>query len=321
MRENDFIAWITAQSPPTPAVRIGIGDDMAAIATESPDSGALRGTGVLSPLVLLKIDQALDQVHFDLATHTPREAGRKAVNRCLSDCAAMACLPRAILISVALPQSAGDDFARELFLGSRDAAAVFNCPLVGGDTAIWNQRLAITVAAMGTAEHDPIRRSGAKPGDIVCVSGQLGGSILGRHMTFTPRVAFSQKLATAANIHAMMDISDGLAMDYPRLLAASGCGGVVDTRRLPVHPDARNLATQDGQPAWRHALSDGEDYELLFTLAASDFPLIANLDTDVPVTAIGTVTGSGPLQLILPDGTAISWPVGGWEYSSPTNDV
>ena len=321
MRENDFIAWITAQTPPTTAVHIGIGDDMAAIAAALPHSGGASGANASGPLILLKIDQALDQVHFDLAIHSPRQAGQKAVNRCLSDCAAMACLPRAILISVALPQAAADNFAKELFLGARDAAAVFNCPLVGGDTAIWNQRLAITIAAMGTADHQPIQRSGAKPGDTVCVSGRLGGSILGRHMTFTPRIAFAQKLVAAAPIHSMMDISDGLAMDFPRLMAASGCGGVVDSRRLPVHPDARKLATQDGQPAWRHALTDGEDYELLFTLAPADFPLLENLDPDVPVTAVGTVTESGPLQLALPDGTVVPWPAGGWEHISRTDGL
>ena len=321
MRENDFIAWITAQTPQAPAVRIGIGDDMAAIAIESWQSEGQPGNRVPSPLVLLKIDQALDHVHFDLATHTPRAAGQKAVNRCLSDCAAMACLPRAILISVALPKSGADDFAHQLFLGARDAAAVFNCPLVGGDTAIWNQRLAITVAAMGTTDHAPIRRSGAKPGDTVCVSGRLGGSILGRHMTFVPRIAFAQKLASAARIHAMMDLSDGMAMDFPRLMAASGCGGVVDCGRLPVHPDAEKLTARDGQPAWRHALTDGEDYELLFTLAPADFPLLENLDPDVPVTAVGTVTESGPLQLALPDGTVVPWPAGGWEHISRTDGL
>lgn len=313
MRENDFVSWISNQMPTSPLVPIGIGDDMAAVST-----GLSISNPAARPFVLLKIDQALDKVHFDSATHSPRQMGRKAVNRCLSDCAAMACRPRAILISVALPDTATEAFARELFLGARDAAAVFDCPVVGGDTAVWNQRLAITVAAMGVTGNQPVRRCGAKPGDIVCVSGLLGGSILGRHMGFTPRIALAQKLTEIADIHAMMDISDGLAMDFPRLMKASSCSGVIDAAKLPVHPDAHTLSQSDGQPAWRHALSDGEDYELLFTIppsAAAGLVGVQSIQADVPITAIGKVSSEGPLKLLLPDGSTEDWPRGGWEYA------
>ncbi len=315
MRENDLIAWISKQSACTHGVHIGIGDDMASVALNaSPTEG---GGG----LALLKIDQALDQVHFDLSVHSPRDAGCKAVNRCLSDCAAMACLPAAVLIAVALPTEADETLARELFLGARDAAAVFECPLVGGDTAIWNQRLAITIAALGKANREPILRSGALANDLVCVTGQLGGSILGRHLAFTPRIALAQKLVAAAPIHAMMDISDGLAMDFPRLMAASGCGGIIDARQLPLHPDALKLAKQDGQAAWLHALGDGEDYELLFTISPADFPRIAQLDQTVPVTAIGSVTQNSGVQLRLMNGQLVPWPKGGWEHIGMTGNA
>ncbi len=315
MRENDFVSWLFNLLPASPLVPIGIGDDMAAVST-----GLSISHPVAQPFVLLKIDQALDKVHFDSATHTPRQMGLKAVNRCLSDCSAMACEPRAILISVALPDTTNEAFARELFLGVRDAAAVFDCPVVGGDTAVWNQRLAITIAAMGIAGKRPVRRCGAKPGDIVCVSGMLGGSILGRHMSFTPRIALARTLAQIADIHAMMDISDGLAMDFPRLMKASCCSGTIDAAKLPVHPDACELAHTDGQPAWRHALADGEDYELLFTVDASALAAIQRVPMDVPITAIGKVSPAGPLALLLPDGSTTDWPRGGWEYAG-TGDV
>ena len=135
MRENDFLRWIRENTPQHPAVPLGIGDDMAVV-----DIGA-------SPAIL-KTDQCLDQVHFDLRQHSATQAGHKAVNRCLSDCAAMACLPAALMISVALPREgpgSGEAFAKELFLACRDAGAAFGCPLVGGDTGMWDQRLAITV--------------------------------------------------------------------------------------------------------------------------------------------------------------------------------
>ncbi|HEY4330091.1 MAG TPA: thiamine-phosphate kinase [Phycisphaerae bacterium] len=309
MRENDFLSWIGSQTPPHARVPINIGDDMAAV--QLPAN-----------LALLKIDQCLDQVHFDLRHHTPAQAGRKAVNRCLSDCAAMACVPAAILISVALPREgpgSGEGAAKELFLACRDAAGIFDCPLVGGDTAIWDQRLAITVAAMGTLSEDgtEVRRSGAKVGDTLFVSGQLGGSIKGRHLSFVPRIELALKLAKAAGtgagggLHAMMDLSDGLAQDLPRMCAASGVGAQVYVGQLPIHPDAQEAG--DGVPAGLHALADGEDYELLFALDPEATPEIVNLDS-VPVTAIGVVTAERALKLIDAGGKAHAWPRAGWEH-------
>jgi len=309
MRENDFLSWIAAQTPPHARVPLNIGDDMAAVRL-----GAGEGQ-----LALLKIDQCLDQVHFDLRHHTPTQAGRKAVNRCLSDCAAMACLPAALLISVALPREgpgSGEAAAKELFLACREAGAAFDCPLVGGDTAIWDQRLALTVAALGVlpAGGREIRRGGARAGDTLFVSGQLGGSIKGRHLTFVPRIQLALKLAQAAGpaLHAMMDLSDGLAQDLPRMCAASGVGAEVHAGRLPIHADAAALSAEDGIPAGLHALADGEDYELLFAIDPQATPQIVNL-TDVPLTAIGTVT-QRDLKLIDAGGAVHAWPRAGWEH-------
>jgi thiamine-monophosphate kinase len=315
MRENDFLAWIARHTPAHPRVPLNVGDDMATV--RLPTTAAQKGS-----LVLLKIDQCLDQVHFDLRQHTPTQAGRKAVNRCLSDCAAMACVPAAILISVALPREgpgSGEAAAQELFLACQGVAAAFDCPLVGGDTAIWDQRLAITVAALGMpADAAEVHRSGAQPGDTLFVSGQLGGSIRGRHLTFTPRIDLALKLkkAAGAHLHALMDLSDGLAQDLPRLCAASGVGAEVHTAQLPIHPDAEALAQADGIPAGLHALADGEDYELLFALAPEAVPEIVNL-TDVPLTAIGAVTTNKELKLIDGDGRSHPWPRAGWEHHSP----
>jgi thiamine-monophosphate kinase len=307
MRENDFLRWIRENTPEHAAVKLGIGDDMAVV-----DIGA-------SPSIL-KTDQCLDQVHFDLRQHSATQAGFKAVNSCLSDCAAMACLPAALMISVALPKEgpgSGEAFAKELFLACRDAGAAFDCPLVGGDTGMWDQRLAITVSALGripTGQH-VVTRSGAKVGDTLFVSGALGGSILGRHLAFKPRIELAQKLVRAAGgaLHAMMDLSDGLAQDVPRLCAASGVGAQIHTGQLPIHEDAWTLSKKDSLPAGFHALADGEDYELLFALDPDATPRIIGI-SDIPLTAIGTVTTGRELRLVDPQGREHPWPRAGWEH-------
>ena len=312
MRENDFLAWIATQTPAHPRVPLNIGDDMAAV-------------HLGSSLALLKIDQCLDQVHFDLRQHSPAQAGQKAVNRCLSDCAAMACQPAAIMVSVALPKSgpgSGEAAAKELFLACRDAAAKCDCPLVGGDTATWDQRLAITVAALGAIPEgaNEVRRSGAKAGDTIFVSGRLGGSIKGRHLTFTPRIDLAIQLAKSAKtgLHAMMDLSDGLAQDLPRLCAASNAGALIHANRLPIHPDADALSAQDGIPAGLHALADGEDYELLFALDPDATPdiIAVSHNAGIPLSAIGTITAEKELKLVDAAGNSHPWPRAGWEHKS-----
>jgi len=302
MRENDFLEWIAGQTPADPRVPIGVGDDMAAV--------RLPGS-----LALLKIDQALDRVHFDLRTASPQQAGAKAVNRCLSDCAAMACQPAAILLSVALPADVDQDFAQALFAGCRAAAEAFACPIVGGDTALWDQRLAITVAALGQTGPEPVTRAGARPGDAICVTGSLGGAILGRHMTFTPRITEARQIAAAAPLHAMMDLSDGLAVDLPRLCRRSGVGAIIESAQVPIHADAHQLAFQDQTPPLAHALGDGEDYELLFCLAPRDVARV-QAACALPITRLGQIVAGSELLLQDTTGNYQPWPQGGWEYKS-----
>jgi thiamine-monophosphate kinase len=253
--EFEFINWLRQrQSAQPPWVRLGIGDDLAVLDWPRGD------------LLLAGIDQVLDQVHFDAAVHTPRQIGRKAVNRNLSDCAAMACLPAAALASVALPRGVGLDYAKELYLGMEEAAGQFECVLIGGDTGSWQGKLALTVAILGrTGGIEPVSRGGAHPGDSIFVSGPLGGSWLGRHMTFTPRIELARQLAAASRPSAMIDLSDGLSRDLAHLCSAGGVGAILDADAIPIHPDALAMAAQSGSTALRHALHDGEDYELLLT--------------------------------------------------------
>jgi thiamine-monophosphate kinase len=210
------------------------------------------------------VDQVLDGVHFDSAVHSPRQIGRKAMNRNLSDCAAMACLPAAAVATVALPQGCGMDYARELYLGLEEAAAGFDCPIVGGDTGSWQGKLAVTVTILGRGGGvEPITRRGAKAGDFIFVTGPLGGSILGRHMTFEPRVRLARELAQQSPPSSMIDISDGLSRDLRNICRQSGVGAIVDAQAIPIHADAHKM----GNPLIR-AINDGEDYELLLTSSA-----------------------------------------------------
>src|SRR5687768_9893481 len=185
--ESDFINWVSAQaqaqSKASSFVVVPPGDDLAVLDWPAAD------------LLLVGVDQVLDGVHFDSALHSPRQIGRKAMNRNLSDCAAMGCLPAAALATVALPRGASMEYAKELYLGLRDAADPFDCPVVGGDTASWGGKLVLTVTILGRSGGvKPITRSGAKPGDAIFVTGPLGGSMRGRHMTFHPRVVMGRQL-------------------------------------------------------------------------------------------------------------------------------
>jgi thiamine-monophosphate kinase len=291
--ESDFLDWIRSQQKPSSLVRLAAGDDLAVLNWPGGD------------LLLVGADQVLDGVHFDSTRHTPREIGRKAMNRNLSDCAAMACLPAAAIATVALPRGLGMEYAKELYLGLRDAGDAFDCPIVGGDTGSWDAKLALSVTILGRADGiAPITRSGAKAGDGIYVTGPLGGSILGRHMTFTPRVNEARKITKAVSVSSMIDISDGLAIDLSRICAQSNVGAVLDAAAIPIHADAIALSRQSRKPPLDHALHDGEDHELLFTSAAR--PPVGLL--------IGKITADRSL-LIHENGKTAPLSIKGWDHS------
>ena len=252
--EFDFIEWVRARQAPSAFVPVPPGDDLAVVQWAGDD------------LLLVGADQVLDGVHFDSAVHSPRDIGRKVMNRNLSDCAAMACLPAAAVATVALPRSRDIEYAKELFLGIKAAADVFEFPIVGGDTASWDAPLAMTVTILGrSAGIKPLTRGGARPGDFIYVTGELGGSILGRHMNFEPRIREARQLAQTGIVTAMIDLSDGLSRDLRHICRESGVGALISTESVPIHPDAHRLSRQTVRYPIEHALHDGEDYELLFT--------------------------------------------------------
>ncbi|MGD0768369.1 MAG: thiamine-phosphate kinase [Tepidisphaeraceae bacterium] len=253
--EFDLIDWIRQTQRNSPLLHLGVGDDLAVLKWPADD------------LLLVGVDQVVDGVHFDSSIHSPRQIGRKAMNRNLSDCAAMGCLPAAAVVAVALPRNFSLDRAKELYEGLRQAGDAFDCPLVGGDTASWDGKLVLSVTILGrSAGVKPVTRAGARPGDGIFVTGPLGGSILGRHLTFEPRVQLGRELAATAT--AMIDLSDGLSRDLAHVCRASGVGAIIDEAAVPIHSDAVELSRRDRISQLEHALNDGEDYELLFTTSA-----------------------------------------------------
>jgi thiamine-monophosphate kinase len=291
--EFDFIDWISAQHKPSALVRVPQGDDLAVLNWPNED------------LLLVGVDQVLDGVHFDSNIHPPRAIGRKVMNRNLSDCAAMACLPAAAVTTAALPRGVGMEYAKELYLGLRDAADPFGCEIVGGDTASWEGKLVLTVTILGrSAGIAPITRSGARPGDAIYVTGPLGGSILGRHMTFEPRIALARQLAATGRVSAMIDLSDGLSRDLGHICRQSEVGAIVDAASIPIHADAITLS-RDGESPVDHAMNDGEDHELLLTGEVEGLGL--------PVIRVGEVTADAEMRLVR-DGRVETLQPRGWEH-------
>ena len=299
--ELEFIRWVQAQTGAAPAaaasplVVVPPGDDLAVLKWPADD------------LLLVGVDQVLDGVHFDSAVHSPRQIGRKAMNRNLSDCAAMACLPAAAVATVAAPRGVGVEYLKELFLGLRDATDPFGCAVVGGDTGSWEGKLVLTVTILGrSAGITPITRRGAQVGDGVFVTGPLGGSLLGRHMNFAPRITLARELATSGVVSSMIDLSDGLSRDVRHICEASGVGVKILSPLVPIHDDAQAMFRRDRRSPLEHALHDGEDYELLYT---------GSMMSRSPLTKlIGEVVAETGVWLHTPQGALPLEPLG-WEHT------
>ncbi len=260
--EQQFIDWLRAHLPPSPLLRVGVGDDAAVLAWAAGRD------------MVVTTDAVTDQVDFVLAEVEPALVGHKALGVNLSDLAAMAAEPVAAVVSLVLPRrGAGKrdalELAIELYRGMLPLAEQFDVTIAGGDTNTWDGPLAISVTAIGcTTARGPLTRSGARPGDHLLVTGRLGGSILGRHLKVEPRVREALLLSERYHLHAGMDVSDGLALDASRLAAASGCGIALRLADVPVSQDAVQLAQKTGRSPLEHALGDGEDFELLLAAAA-----------------------------------------------------
>jgi len=261
MNEFELISRLTRSLPTNASVVVGPGDDCAVLDVGLPDR-----------LLLFKTDAVVEGVHFTPAT-APEKIGHKALGRCLSDIAAMAGTPSAALVTIALPPNFDPGFVEAIYTGMNELARRHGVAIVGGETTSNPGGILLSVALLGFVPRGKsVLRSGAEAGDALFVTGELGGSLAGKHLEFEPRLAEARWLAQHFSVHAMLDISDGLAGDLRHLLTASRVGAELLSTSIPISREARRAAKArpSAKPALLAALTDGEDFELLFTVASRD---------------------------------------------------
>lgn len=247
--------WLGSSAPQAPN---GMGDDCAVF--ENSTCG----------VSLLTTDSVVLDRHFS-RSDPPELIAQKLLNRNVSDIAAMGGQPTRAVLAGLLPANLRLAWLHLFFTGLAQTALGTKVQIVGGDLTETPNDLAFNLTLMGIAQR-PLLRSGGSPGDLICVTGELGGSRLGRHLSFLPRVQEGRMLALNKDVLACMDISDGLSIDLPAMLGQN-CAASIDPDAIPIHDDARKAAALSGQsPLW-HALNDGEDHELLFIKRAADTKL------------------------------------------------
>lgn len=315
----DRIAQQTRDLSPLAYITVveGIGDDAA----------VLQAGG---QTILWTADMLIEGVHFRLDWIDARSLGWKSLAVNLSDIAAMGGEPIGALLSMALPPDHTADWLGELMAGFTECARAYRTPLLGGDTNR-AERVVIDVSVLGVVSGSPLLRRGAQAGDLILVSGALGGSRAGLealqagkgelvdltpHFRPTPRLEVGS-LARTLGATAMMDLSDGLAADLPKLLRAANKGAIIRRAAIPVHDAALRWAqTRDLDPAL-FAIAGGEDYELLMTVPPANTPILLEQipqQTGVPLTVIGEVIEAPELWLESPDGQRESFAITGWDH-------
>lgn len=321
---------------------VGNGDDAAAFLP-----GASRAQVVTT-------DIFIEGIHFDLTFTSLKHVGWKAMAANLSDIAAMAATPRFALVSLALPAKVSVEMAEELYTGISLACKSYSCVVVGGDTSATLGQMVVSVTVIGEGDQARLlRRNGARPGDLVCVSGHLGYSQAGlrilqrekkrfvespdpdsfrpnlapyapaieKHLMPKPRFDISGLFSQKISARSMIDISDGLASEVHRLCEASGTGAKIYEHNLPVDTLTQTIAHELGESPILYALYGGEEYELLFSLSDEEYEKLESLTSDV--TIIGRITAAEEgIQFIRENGEAEPLKPGGWDhFHQPTQDT
>jgi thiamine-monophosphate kinase len=308
MSENAFIDWIkqhAAPLPPGSPVAVGPGDDCALIDLHDGSDMSFA------------IDTTCEGTHFHLDAATPEQIGWKALCRNLSDIAAMGHAPVAATAGVCFAPGMSRALAEGICRGLWSAAERYGCPVIGGDvTSAPDAKLTVSVAILGRGPHgDAFLRSGAREGDVLVVTGALGGSIRGRHLRFEPRLAEAARLQKLRGVTAMIDISDGLSTDLKHLCSAGDVGAVVEADDVPISDDARALSEQTRTEPLQHALHDGEDFELLFTVSPEAWAAIpARWDLPTPLHPIGRIVATDKGVMLCRNGALTSLAPGGFEH-------
>jgi thiamine-monophosphate kinase len=281
MNEFELIARLSPGLATHSSVVAGAGDDCAVLENTAGNN-----------YLLLKTDAVVEGVHF-LNSAEPEQVGHKALGRCLSDIAAMAGTPSHALVTLGLPKAFDVAYIERIYAGLNKLARRYHIAIVGGETVTNPERLFLSVALLGHVPKEKcVLRSGAKPGDALFVTGKLGGSLTGKHLEFEPRLAEAHWLVQHFSIHAMIDLSDGLAGDLRHLLKASHAGAELLGAAIPISRAAR-LASRTGASAKTPllaALTDGEDFELLFAVGSSDaVPLLDAWKAKFPGTSLSCI--------------------------------
>jgi thiamine-monophosphate kinase len=312
--ELEFIQWLREHVPIDPRAKLGLRDDAAVLSV----------AGISD--VVVTTDLMTDGVDFRVGPDDLRRIGRQALGANLSDLAAMAAKPLAAFVSVALPRNGTGglgplEMAIDLYEGLLPLAREFDVAIAGGDTNTFDGPLVISVTALGQPLMcGPLTRSGGQPGDWLLVTGSLGGSLLGHMFDFTPRVREAILLHERYQLAAGIDISDGLALDASRIAEASGCGALIFMDRVPVSPDAVELAKRDGADdldaaALHHALGDGQDFELLFSVNPTTAQAILNdRPLDCQVTHVGELIAKPGLWQQRSEGPRTPLEASGWRH-------
>lgn len=297
MNELQLIEQLKNSLPSNSSVIVGCGDDCAVL-----------DLGIKENFLLFKTDAVVEGIHF-LPNSVPEKIGHKALARCLSDIAAMAGNPSSALITIGLPKTFDGEFVKAVYEGLNRLARQFGVAVAGGETTTNPERMFISVALLGTVPKSKcLLRSGAQVGDAIFVTGDLGGSITGKHIDFEPRLHEAQWLAQQFKVHSMIDLSDGLASDLRHILHASKVGAEILSRAVPISRAAKLQARSESsaKPPLLAALTDGEDFELLFTIPSKDaVELMDAWKTKFPalqLSCIGRITKESGLKIRDKDG-------------------
>jgi len=295
--EQSFLAYLRGRTRSLPQVAVGIGDDAAVL--DLPVASAAKSTSLQQ---IACTDQIIDGVDFDSATQSLADVGFKAMAINLSDVAAMGGQPTSALVTLALPSENATEVAGEVYEGILEACDKHRIAIVGGDLTTYDGPLAISITLLGQVT-SPWLRSAAEDGDAIFVSGELGGSILGRHLRPSPRIELANQLRVAdINVHAAIDISDGFSLDLDRMLAASRVGAELELDQIPISDEARELSGRSGRTPLEHAWSDGEDFELILTMTQEDAKRVEAMSWETSLTRVGRVVGRTGLWRCLAGG-------------------
>ena len=294
--EREFHRWLQKQIVAHPSVAVGMGDDAAVLKSPAPSD------------VLATTDAIADGTHFELTRHSLTQIGRKAIGVNLSDIAAMGGVPIAALLTFMLPRSFSLEQAKQLFGGCQETVDEYSVAIVGGDTNSWNGPLVIGATLLGQeaivdGQNKHWKLSTAQAGDMIVVSGEFGGSILGHHLEFTPRVELANFLMANYSVEAATDATDSLAIDLAAIANASSRGFEIAANKIPVSAAATQRSRSSDKTPLQHALYDGEDFELILSMRPDEAERLA-ADPVCPTSCkiIGSFTMEPEFVLVNPDG-------------------